>query len=208
MLNMLTQAIKQRKANIQPRHHLISLTEMLARIMFSVDPFTATHQQRLAKMVCVVGQRLEVSPRKIDWLFFSAMVHDIGKVTIPSAILLKPGKLTDAEYAVMRSHVKRGQEMIKVMELPDYVYDIILNHHERLDGSGYPHGISGEKLSFEARILAACDVVEAMSSPRPYNPVINKGTIIEELQNAKGSKYDSRVTDLLSKMLENGEIVR
>jgi putative two-component system response regulator len=129
-------------------------------------------------------------------------LHDIGKAAVPTVILSKPGKLTDEEWVLLRSHVKRGYELIQGMNLPEYVANMVLYHHERLDGSGYPNGIRGDKLGLEVRILCVCDVVEAMSSHRPYRPARSQSEIIDELQKGRGVIYDESVINTMIKMID------
>jgi PAS domain S-box-containing protein/putative nucleotidyltransferase with HDIG domain len=204
--NMVSQALERQKTNVQLKRHFISLAKIISKAMSAIDPYTASHQQRLAEMVCLVGGKVGLNPKQLEWLYFCGLLHDVGKIAIPSAILSKPGKLTSEEWGLMRSHVKRGHEILQDMNLPDNVMNTILQHHEREDGSGYPDGVKGDKLSTESRILGICDVVEAMSSYRPYRPALSKTEIFTELDKGKGSKYDPKLTDLVLTMLKNDEL--
>jgi len=204
--NMISQAIEKHITSAQLKTYFISMAKTISNILFVVDPFTASHQQRLAELVCIVAERLKLNPRQIEWLYFCGLLHDIGKAAIPGTILSKPGHLTDEEWVLMRSHVKRGYEMLQGMNLPDYAIDMVLHHHERMDGSGYPDGLKGDKISLESRILGVCDVVEAMSSHRPYRPARSTEEIIEELNSGKGSKYDYGLVEMLVNMIQNQEI--
>ncbi len=200
--NMISQEIEREQSNRQLKHHFISLARTLSKALFIIDPYTASHQQRLAVMVCKVGEKLGINNKKLEWLYFCGLLHDVGKAAIPGTILSKPGPLTDEEWVLIRSHVKRGCEILQSMTLPEDVCDTILHHHERLDGSGYPDGIAGGKLSLGARILGVCDVVEAMSSHRPYRPARSKEEILSELSKGKGQKYDSQVVDLVVNLMD------
>jgi putative nucleotidyltransferase with HDIG domain len=202
---MISQAIEKQITNLRLKTYFISMAKTISNVLFVVDPFTASHQQRLAEMVCLVGEKLGLNTKQIEWLYFCGLLHDIGKAAIPGTILSKPGHLTDEEWVLMRSHVKRGYEMLKGMNLPDYAVDMVLHHHERMDGSGYPDGLKGDKISLESRILGVCDVVEAMGSHRPYRPARNTVEIVDELNQGKGVKYDEGLVEMLVKMLENGE---
>jgi PAS domain S-box-containing protein/putative nucleotidyltransferase with HDIG domain len=204
--NMVSQAIEKQIAATQLKTYFISLAKTISSVLFVVDPFTASHQQRLAEMVCMVGERMGLNPKQIEWLYFCGLLHDIGKAAIPGTILSKPGQLTDEEWVLMRSHVKRGYEMLKGMNLPDYAVDMVLHHHERVDGSGYPDGLKGDKLSLESKILGICDVVEAMGSHRPYRPARKMTEIIDELNQGKGTKYDYGLVEMMVEMLEHGEL--
>ncbi len=202
---MLAQTIERQNAGKQIKQHFVHLTKVMSRAMFAVDPYTVSHQERLAILAAFIGERLGLKDDDLEWLQVGALLHDIGKAAIPNTILSKPGKLTDEEWVLIRSHVKRGYEMLQGMNLPDNVMNMVMNHHERLDGSGYPQGIRKDQLSLEARILGICDVVEAMSSHRPYRPARKKDEIIEELQTGREKLYDARVVDLLVDVIEREE---
>jgi HD-GYP domain-containing protein (c-di-GMP phosphodiesterase class II) len=133
-------------------------------------------------------------------------MHDIGKAAIPATILSKPGNLTQEEWVLMRSHVTRGHEMLKEMNLPDFALDMMLNHHERMDGSGYPRGLLGPEMSLETKILGICDVVEAMGSHRPYRPARSSREIIQELSEGKGIRYDLDLAELIINMIQTNEL--
>jgi HD-GYP domain-containing protein (c-di-GMP phosphodiesterase class II) len=141
----------------------------------------------------------------VERLYFTGLLHDIGKISIPTSILTKPGELSEEEWALIRAHTKQGYHILKDANLPWPVADVALQHHERLDGSGYPDGITGDRLSLEVTILAVCDVVEAMSSHRPYRPARTTTDILKELTEGRGTKYDARVVDAMLPMVENGE---
>ena len=203
---MLSQAIERQNTHKELKQHFISLASVISKALFVVDPYTAIHQKRCAVMASRIGEELGLDKEKIEWLHFGALLHDIGKVAIPGTILSKPGQLTTEEWALLRSHAKRGHELLQGINLPDFVTDMILYHHERLDGSGYPFGYTGDKLSLEVKILSICDVVEAMSSHRPYRPARTKDEICTELKNGKGIKYDTEVTDIILRMINDNEI--
>jgi PAS domain S-box-containing protein/putative nucleotidyltransferase with HDIG domain len=202
---MLAQTIEKQRASSQIKQHFVQLTKMISRAMFAVDPYTVSHQERLATLAAMVGEKLGLNEGELEWLQVGALLHDIGKAAIPNTILSKPGKLTDEEWVLVRSHVKRGHEMLQGMNLPGHVTDMVLNHHERMNGTGYPNGINRDELSLEARILGICDVVEAMSSHRPYRPARKKDEIVDELQNGREKLYDPRVVDLLLDIIERNE---
>jgi PAS domain S-box-containing protein/putative nucleotidyltransferase with HDIG domain len=202
---MLAQTIEKQKASSQIKQHFVQLTKMISRAMFAVDPYTVSHQERLAVLASMVGEKLGLSEAELEWLQVGALLHDIGKAAIPNTILSKPGKLTDEEWVLVRSHVRRGYEMLQDMDLPEQVMDMVMNHHERLNGTGYPQGIRRDELSLEARILGLCDVVEAMSSHRPYRPARKKDEVVDELQQGREKLYDPRVVDLLLEIIERNE---
>jgi PAS domain S-box-containing protein/putative nucleotidyltransferase with HDIG domain len=203
---MLAQTIEKQRTSKQLKQHFVQLTKVISRAMFAVDPYTVSHQERLASLAVIIGEKLGLSDDQIEWLHAGALLHDIGKVAVPNTILSKPGKLTDEEWVLIRSHVKRGCEMLEGMNLPDKVMEMVMNHHERLNGTGYPYGVRNDKISLEARILGICDVVEAMSSHRPYRPARKKDEIIVELQDGRDKLYDPRIVDLMLDLIEREEI--
>ena len=202
---MLSQAIERLRASSQLKQYFFQLTRMISRALFAVDPYTVSHQERLASLACLVGDRIGLTDDKIEWLQVGALLHDIGKAAVPNTILSKPGRLTEEEWGLVRSHVKRGYEMLQGMNLPENVMDMVLNHHERLDGTGYPNNRHGDKLTLESKILEICDVVEAMSSHRPYRPARSKDEILEELKTGREKIYDPKITDLVMEIIEKNE---
>lgn len=142
---------------------------------------------------------------RLKGLYIGGLLHDIGKISTPESILSKSGELSDEEWMLLRAHTKRSYEILKDTSLPWPVADMAVHHHERLDGSGYPHGITGDKMSMEVRILSVCDVVEAMSSHRPYRPARSKDEVLKEIRDSKGTKYDATVVDVMLKIIDNGE---
>jgi putative nucleotidyltransferase with HDIG domain len=202
---MLAQTIERQNAGKQIKQHFVQLTKMISKAMFAVDPYTVSHQERLASLAALIGEKLGMKEDELEWLQVGALLHDIGKAAIPNTILSKPGKLTEEEWGLIRSHVKRGHEMLQGMNLPENVMNMIMNHHERLNGTGYPYGVRRDQLSLEARILESCDVVEAMTSHRPYRPAKKKDEIVNELQTGREKLYDARVVDLLVDVIERNE---
>jgi HD-GYP domain-containing protein (c-di-GMP phosphodiesterase class II) len=130
-----------------------------------------------------------------DFIRTASAIHDIGKISIPSEILSKPTKLTDLEFNLIKTHSQSGYDILKDIEFPWPVADFVLQHHERMDGSGYPRGLKGEEILIEARILAVADVVEAMASHRPYRPALGIGAALAEIEKNRGLLYDSHVVD-------------
>lgn len=184
----------------------IDLVETISRAMESVDPYTASHQRRVAKVADMVGEKLGLDDDALQGLYVGAMLHDIGKLSIPSVILTKPGALSEQEWNMIRTHPLRGHAILADAHLPWPVADMALQHHERLDGSGYPHGVSGDGLGREVRILAACDVVEAMSSNRPYRPALPIETARQEMENGRGSRFDPEVATTIIELIDSGYI--
>jgi len=159
------------------------------------DPYMAGHQQRVANLAVAIAQDMNLPWDKIEGLRFAGIIHDIGKIASPAEIMSKPGRLTKTELQLVREHPRVGYEMVKDIAFPWPVAHIILQHHERLDGSGYPEGLVGDAILPEARILAVADVVEAVCSLRPYRPALGIEKGLEEIRKGRGIRYDTRVVD-------------
>jgi putative nucleotidyltransferase with HDIG domain len=169
--------------------------EAMALTVEMRDPYTAGHQRRVTKLAVAIAKELNLSEAEIDGIRTAGIVHDIGKIQIPAEILSKPGRLTELEFSLIKNHPSVGYEILKSVEFPWPVAQIVLQHHERMDGSGYPLGISGDDILLEARILSVADVVEAMASHRPYRPALGIGQALGEIWKNKGILYDSKVVD-------------
>ncbi|HUW46267.1 MAG TPA: PAS domain S-box protein [Dehalococcoidia bacterium] len=192
-------------AEEQLKSSFTNLAKTVSRVIESCDPYTAGHQQRVAELARLVGENMGLAEDMVEQLYLNGLLHDIGKISIPTSILTKPGELAEEEWALIRAHTKQGYSILKDANLPWPVADIALQHHERLDGSGYPNGITGDSLSLEVSILAVCDVVEAMSSHRPYRPARTTTDILKELKDGRGTKYNVSVVDVMLPMIESGE---
>jgi response regulator RpfG family c-di-GMP phosphodiesterase len=175
--------------------HAISLTVELR------DPYTAGHQQRVSDLAAAIAMDMGLAADRVYGLRMASSIHDLGKITIPSEILCKPGPLGRLEYELIKNHVQAGYDILKKIEFPWPLAEIILQHHERMDGSGYPHALKGERILLEARILAVSDVFETMSSHRPYRPALGLNRAIEELVHNKGRLYDTAVAETCLKLI-------
>jgi putative nucleotidyltransferase with HDIG domain len=164
------------------------------------DPYMAGHQQRVANLAVAIAQEMGLPWDKSESLRFAGVIHDIGKIATPLEIMAKPGRLTKSEYQLIKDHPRVGYDMIKDIPFPWPVAHIVLQHHERLDGSGYPEGLSGDAILPEARILAVADVVEAVCSLRPYRPALGIEKALEEIRKGRGFRYDTRVVDACVKL--------
>jgi PAS domain S-box-containing protein/putative nucleotidyltransferase with HDIG domain len=160
------------------------------------DPYTAGHQIKVSKLATAIAEEMGFSKEQIEGVAVAGNLHDIGKINVPSEILSKPGKITDIEFSIIKTHCQAGYEIIKDIEFPWPVAEIMLQHHERMDGSGYPRGLTGGEILMEARVLAVADVVEAMSSHRPYRPSLGIDLALEEISQKKGILYDPDVVDI------------
>ncbi|MCL5985626.1 MAG: GAF domain-containing protein [Actinobacteria bacterium] len=159
------------------------------------DPYTAGHQQRVSQLACAIAKERRFSARQREGIRIAGLLHDVGKIAVPAEILTKPGALNDYELGIIRTHPQVGHKALNAINFPWPVAQIVLQHHERIDGSGYPLGISGEEIIPEARILAVADVVEAMVSHRPYRPAFSISKALEEISKNKGVLYDPGAVD-------------
>jgi len=158
----------------------------------SRDPYTAGHQRRVTQLSLAIGRELGLDDDRLEALHVAALLHDIGKVAVPAEILSKPSRLTDAETALIQAHPRRAYDILKYIEFPWPIAEFVLQHHERLEGSGYPDGLVGDEIHLEARILAVADVVEAMSSHRPYRAALGIDAALAEIEQNAGRLYDER----------------
>jgi HD-GYP domain-containing protein (c-di-GMP phosphodiesterase class II) len=159
------------------------------------DPYTSGHQRRVANLARAIATEMKLPADQIDGLRMAGVVHDLGKLTIPSEILTTPRQLTENEFNLVKTHSQIGHDLIKDIEFPWPIARMILQHHERLDGSGYPKGLRGDEIMIEARILMVADVVEAISSHRPYRPALGVDKALEEIEAGRGKVYDPAVVD-------------
>lgn len=175
----------------------------LSEILMRRDPYTAGHQMRVAKLACAIALEMGLSEDRIEGIRISGLLHDIGKISVPSDILSRPGQMTNLETDIIETHVQVGYEILRAIEFPWPVLDAVLQHQERLDGSGYPTGLSGDKIILEARILAVADVVEAMSSHRPYRPTLGMDVALAEISDNRGVRYDPDVVDACLRLIND-----
>jgi len=166
----------------------------------SRDPYTAGHQQRVTLLASALAQEMGLSEKEVEGVKMASLIHDIGKISVPSEILSKPGKLTEIEFCLVKTHPQSGYEILKNITLPWPIAQIVLQHHERLDGSGYPLGLKDKEILLEAKIIGVADVVEAMASHRPYRPALGIEKALEEISQKKGLLYDSKVVDTCIKL--------
>ncbi len=172
------------------------------------DAYTAEHQLRVAQLAYALGKELGLSEQQNDGICVMGMVHDIGKVTLPGEILNKPGRLSAEEFNLVKSHSKVGHDVLKNLEFPWPVAQVVLHHHERLDGSGYPTGLRGDEIILEARIVAVADVFDSMVSHRPYRPAHSPEEALEEIVRCRDILYDPDVVNCLCRISEKCHFVR
>ncbi|MFA6366296.1 MAG: HD domain-containing phosphohydrolase, partial [Candidatus Hydrogenedentales bacterium] len=159
------------------------------------DPYTAGHQSRVADLARAIAFQIDLPVDQIEGLRLAAMIHDLGKITVPAEILSKPKKLMEIEFSLIKLHSQTGYDILKNIEFPWPIARIVLEHHERMNGSGYPNGLKGDQILLESRILAVADVVESMASFRPYRPALGIDVALEEIDRNKGILYDGTVAD-------------
>jgi len=171
------------------------VVQAMGMAMEMKDLYTSGHQQRVAHLACALAEELGLSEHRVEGLRVAGLLHDLGKISVATEILSKPGKINEYEYALIKGHPQIGCDILRGIEFPWPVAQIILQHHERLDGSGYPGGLLEEDILLEAKILGVADVVEAMSSHRPYRPAIGVAEALEEISRNKGTLYDPEVVE-------------
>jgi putative nucleotidyltransferase with HDIG domain len=176
--------------------------EAMSRTMEWRDPYTAGHQKRVASISTAIARKMGLDNDTVQALYMAAMVHDIGKVAVPSEILTKPSQLTDLEMKMVQGHVESGYQILKDIPFPWPIAEMVRQHHERLDGSGYPRGLKGEEINLQARILAVADTIEAMATHRPYRPARGLSAAMDEIRAEGGVKLDERVVDAAFELMD------
>ncbi len=205
--------ISERKLAEEERTHFAeqlqrSLLQTIRAIALTIekrDPYTAGHQERVADLAVRVGRELGLAEKELEGLRLGALIHDIGKISIPAEILSRPGKLEPELYSIIKTHPRSGYEIIRGIDFPWPLAEIVLQHHERLDGSGYPQGLKNGEILLAARILIVADVVEAMASHRPYRAALGLENALEEIRRGRDKQYDASVVDACMKVFEDRE---
>jgi putative nucleotidyltransferase with HDIG domain len=178
----------------------------MARTVEMKDPYTAGHQQRVGEISAAIAREINLSDEQISYINLAGLIHDVGKISIPAEILTKPGKLNELEFELIKTHAQNGYEILKAIEFPWPIAQIVLQHHERVDGSGYPAALKGDDILLEAKILGVADVLETVSSHRPYRPALGVDYAVKELNRYKGVLYEGIVVDACLKLLKNKKI--
>ncbi len=196
---------KQAEAKLQQtleslKKAVATTISVLVSALESRDPYTAGHQSQSARLACAIAGEMGLCENKIEGILMAGCIHDIGKLAIPAEILTKPTKLTNLEYSLIKEHPQCGYDMLKDVESPWPLADIVYQHHERMNGSGYPRNLKGDEIILEARIMAVADVVDAMGSHRPYRAALGIEAALEEIEKNKGSLYDADVVNACVKL--------
>jgi PAS domain S-box-containing protein/putative nucleotidyltransferase with HDIG domain len=189
------------KSSLEKGERLLKETvEALSTAVEAKDPYTAGHQKSVAKLACAIAAEMGFTREQVDGMHMSAIIHDIGKIHIPAEILTKPGKLSEAETQLINTHAQYGYDILHGIEFPWPISEIILQHHERINGSGYPSGLSGDKICLEAKVLAVADTVESMATDRPYRTSLGLKKALKEISNKQGILYDSDIVAICLKL--------
>ncbi|MEA3420334.1 MAG: response regulator [Acidobacteriota bacterium] len=205
MEKIVKEKIKELKQSYEKLQKIMD--EVINAMAFMVemrDPYTAGHQRRVAELASAIAEEMGFSKERIKWIWVAGIIHDVGKISIPIAILSKPGQISEIEFNMIKTHSQVGYEILKNIDFPAQVAQTILQHHERMDGSGYPNGLKGKEIISEARILGVADVIEAMSSHRPYRPALGIDKALQEISENRGILYDPEVVDACLKVFQKG----
>ena len=189
-----------RQSEKKQKNNLLESIASLAAIVEMRDPYTAGHQRRVTQLAIAIAKELQLSEDQIEGIQLAGVMHDGGKIRVPAEILSMPRRLTELEFRFIKEHAQGGYEILKTIDFPWPIAQIVLQHHERLDGSGYPNGLKGQEILLEAKIIAVADVVEAMASHRPYRAALGLDKALEEITLNKGKLYEPAVVDICIKL--------
>jgi putative nucleotidyltransferase with HDIG domain len=198
MVAQRTESLKESKEQLKKT--MLKSVSAVAAMVELRDPYTAGHQQRVAMIADAIARELDLPETQIEGINLAAVVHDVGKIGVPSEILSKPGKLSDPEFALIKQHPELGYEVLKEIDFPWPIAETVRQHHERIDGSGYPLGLKGEEILLEARILSVADTIEAMASHRPYRAGLGIDKALTEIEQEHKTKFDVDVVDAASRL--------
>lgn len=202
ILNLRTRVLQEQHA-ILLRQSLEQSIQTIAATVEARDPYTAGHQHRVSELATAIAHEMQLSEDQIQGIHLASIIHDLGKIHIPAEILSKPGRLNKIEFMLIQTHPEEGYNILKDVKFPWPIADIIFQHHEKLDGSGYPKGLKGDEILLEAKIICVADVVEAMSSHRPYRASLGIEPALEEIRRGRGSWYDASVVDACLKLFHD-----
>ncbi len=197
---------EQRRRSDRSKQKLLNALEQtisaLAALVEMRDPYTAGHQNNVAAIAEAIAREMGWPDERVHWLRMAALIHDVGKISVPAELLTKPTKLTPTEFALIKEHANKGYLVVKDIPFDAPVAEMIRQHHERMDGSGYPQGLKGEQILPEARILAVADVIDSMSSHRPYRPALGVERAMQEISTQAGKQLDAEVVRAAQRLFE------
>jgi PAS domain S-box-containing protein/putative nucleotidyltransferase with HDIG domain len=193
---------ERKEATDKLRQTVEGTIKTIALIVEARDPYTSGHQKRVAEISVAIAKELGLPKEQIQGIYFASLIHDLGKIQVPAEILSKPGKLTKLEFDIIKTHSKVGYELLKGVDFPWPIAEIVYQHHERVNGSGYPRKLKGDRISIEAKIIGMADVFEAMSSHRPYRPSLGLKAALSEIKKNKGILYDPDIVEAFFKAIE------
>lgn len=200
----ITERVKKEKEIKKDLENMEDLVDDVVKISTHIselrDPYTVGHERRVAELSDAISEHLGLSKEERKKIYYASLLHDIGKIVIPLEILNKPGKLSRVEFSLIKQHPIKGYEILKDVRFPFSVADIVLQHHERINGKGYPYGLKGKQILLETKILSVADVVDAMSHIRPYRPALGIDKALEEIDKNKGILYDKKVAEICIKL--------
>jgi HD-GYP domain-containing protein (c-di-GMP phosphodiesterase class II) len=194
----------RREAEARLKEALGGTVAAMGALVEMRDPYTAGHEKRTAELVVAIGRRLGLDEDEIEVLDLTARMHDIGQIAVPAEILTRPGRLSENEFTLIKAHPQVAHDILATVDFGRPVAEVILQHHERLDGSGYPQGLKGDEILLGARVLAVADVVEAMSSHRPYRAALGVEAALAEVSAGAGKLYDARVVEVCRQVFDAG----
>lgn len=196
---------EQKQAEERLKKTIDATIDTMSKIIEAKDPYTAGHQHRVYQLAIRIAQELNLPKDKIEGIRIASLIHDIGKIGLPTEILSKPTTLTEIEFSLIKNHSQIGYDILKSIDFSYPIAQIVLQHHERLNGSGYPNNLKGDEIILEAKIIGVADIVEAMSSHRPYRPALGIDKALEEISQNRGTLYDIKVVDACFKLFKEKE---
>jgi putative nucleotidyltransferase with HDIG domain len=190
----LERLLDERESNLALVQGLLaSVVRVVGEVVETRDPYTGGHQRRVSELATRIAQQMKWPTAQVEEMRVAALLHDAGKMSVPIEILNKPGALSALEFSLVKAHVEAGHRIVSAAQMGGDIAEIVYQHHERCDGSGYPRGLSGDALHAGAKVLMVADVVEAMSSHRPYRPALGLDAALDEISHGAGTRYDADV---------------
>jgi HD-GYP domain-containing protein (c-di-GMP phosphodiesterase class II) len=200
LCNQLEKELKQAYKKLQKI--IEGTANIITKVVETRDPYSTGHQQRVSKLARAIGREMKLSQDKIEGTKIASLVHDIGKVNLPTEIISKPSKLVEVEFNLIKNYPKVGYDILRKVDFPWPIAEIVLQHQEKIDGSGYPGGLKGDEICIEAKILGVANVVEAMSSYKSYRPALSIDEALAEISNNKTTLFDPEVVDTCIKLFK------